>query len=91
MAGLLEGDVTKLESTSASIASSLSLPFTQLAYAYSARGRHENMQRAVERAMQLSPNPAAGSAGRVADPRAGDGKASNRHPAPSISEHPQIN
>ena len=54
---LLEGDVTTLESTSASIASTLSLPFTQLAYAYSARGQHDKLVRAVERAMQLSPNP----------------------------------
>jgi hypothetical protein len=57
-AGLLEGDVTKLESTSASIASTLSLPYTQLSYAYSERGQHEKMLRALERAMQLTPNPA---------------------------------
>jgi hypothetical protein len=56
--GLLEGDVTKLESTSASIASTLSLPFTQLSYAYSARGQQEKMLRALDRAMQLTPNPA---------------------------------
>jgi hypothetical protein len=56
--GLLQGDVTKLESTSASIASTLSLPFTQLAYAYSARGQQQKMQRALDRAVQLSPNPA---------------------------------
>jgi tetratricopeptide (TPR) repeat protein len=57
-AGLLEGDVTKLESTSASIASTLSLPYTQLAYAYSARGQYDKMERALDRAMRLSPNPA---------------------------------
>jgi hypothetical protein len=57
-AGLLQGDVTKLESTSASIASTLSLPYTQLAYAYSTRGQHDKMVRALERAMQLTPNPA---------------------------------
>jgi hypothetical protein len=56
--GLLEGDVTELESTSASIASTLSLPFTQLAYAYSDRGQREKMIRSLERAMQLTPNPA---------------------------------
>ena len=56
--GLLEGDVTNLESTSASIASTLSLPFTQLSYAYSARGQHDKMLRALERAMQLTPNTA---------------------------------
>jgi hypothetical protein len=57
-AGLLEGDVTKLESTSASIASTLSLPYTQLSYAYSERGQYEKMRRALDRAMQLTPNPA---------------------------------
>jgi hypothetical protein len=55
--GLLQGDVTKLESTSASIASTLSLPFTQLAYAYSARGQQDKLLRTLERAMQLTPNP----------------------------------
>ncbi len=53
---LLDGDVTKLETTSASIASTLSLPFTQLTYAYSARGQQEKMLRALDRAMQLTPN-----------------------------------
>jgi hypothetical protein len=57
-AGLLEGDVTKLESTSASIASTMSLPYTQLAYAYSERGQYDKMERALDRAMRLSPNPA---------------------------------
>jgi hypothetical protein len=57
-AGLLEGDVTELESTSASIASTLSLPYTQLAYAYSERGQYEKMERALDRAMRLTPNPA---------------------------------
>jgi hypothetical protein len=50
-------DVTRLESTSASIASTLSLPYTQLTYAYSARGQRDKTLRAVERAMQLTPNP----------------------------------
>ncbi len=67
-AGLLEGDVTKLESTSASIASTLSLPYTQLSYAYGERGQHEKMLRALERAMQLTPNPALRAA--LADLRA---------------------
>jgi hypothetical protein len=57
-ADLLTGDVTKLESTSASIASTVSLPFTQLTYVYSARGQRDKMLRALERAMQLTPNPA---------------------------------
>jgi hypothetical protein len=56
-AGLLEGDVSSLESTSASIAATLSLPYTQLAYAYSARGEREKMDWALDRAMRLSPNP----------------------------------
>jgi len=55
---LLEGDVTKLESTSASIAPTLSLPFTQLSYAYSARNQQAKMLRTLERAMQLTPNMA---------------------------------
>ena len=57
-AGLLEGDVTTLESTSASIAATLSFPFVQLAYAYSDRGQTEKMQKALEYALKLSPNPA---------------------------------
>jgi hypothetical protein len=54
---LLEGDVTELESTSASIASTLALPLTQLAYAYSARAQEQRMHRAIQRAIQLTPNP----------------------------------
>jgi hypothetical protein len=57
-AGLLEGDVTTLESTSASIAATLSFPFVQLAYAFSDRGQVDKMQRALEYALKLSPNPA---------------------------------
>ena len=55
-ADLLHGDVTRLETTSASIASTLSLPFTQLTYAYSARGQQEKLLRVLDRAMQLTPN-----------------------------------
>ncbi|MBA3444819.1 MAG: DUF2723 domain-containing protein [Gemmatimonadales bacterium] len=61
-AGLLEGDVSKLESTSASIASTLSFPFVQLAYSYSARGMEEKLQSSLEHALKLSPNPALRSA-----------------------------
>jgi hypothetical protein len=57
-AGLLTGDVDGLESTSASIAATLSFPFVQLAYAYSDRGQTEKLQRALDYAMRLSPNPA---------------------------------
>jgi hypothetical protein len=53
---LLEGDVTRLESTTASIASTLSFPFVQLAYAYSDRGETDKLQRALDYALRLSPN-----------------------------------
>ena len=56
-AGLLEGDVAKLESTSSSIASTLSFPFVQLAYSYSSRSNEQKLQRALEYALKLSPNP----------------------------------
>jgi hypothetical protein len=61
-AGLVDGDVSRLESTSSSIASTLSFPFVQLAYAYSSRGNEEKLQRAIEYALTLSPNPAVRSA-----------------------------
>ena len=57
-AGLLEGDASRLESTSSSIASTLSFPFVQLAYAYSSRDNEEKLGRALEYALKLSPNPA---------------------------------
>ncbi len=57
-AGLLEGETTRLESTSAGIAATLSFPFVQLAYAFSDRGQLEKMQRALDYALRLSPNPA---------------------------------
>jgi hypothetical protein len=57
-AGLLEGDVTRLESTTASIAATLSFPFVQLGYAYSDRSQTDKMQRALDHALRLSPNPA---------------------------------
>lgn len=53
-----EGAVSNLESTSASFASTLSLPFTQLAYAYRERGMFDRVARNLERAVALSPNPA---------------------------------
>ncbi|MDQ3209138.1 MAG: DUF2723 domain-containing protein [Gemmatimonadota bacterium] len=56
--GLLEGDATRLESTSASIASTLSFPFVQLAYAFSDRGQLEKLRKALDYALKLSPNPA---------------------------------
>jgi hypothetical protein len=57
-AGLLEGDVNSLESTSASIASTLSFPSVQLAYRYSARGEEQKLRRALDYGLRLSPNPA---------------------------------
>jgi hypothetical protein len=57
-AGLLERGASELDPTSASAASSLSLPLVQLAYAYHARGDRERMERAVQYGMQVSPNPA---------------------------------
>jgi hypothetical protein len=57
-AGLLEGETTRLESTSGGIAATLSFPFVQLAYAFSDRGELEKMQRALDYALRLSPNPA---------------------------------
>jgi len=61
-AGLLQGDATTLESTSAGIASTLSFPFVQLAYAFSAQGDHEKLQRTLDYALKLSPNAAMRSA-----------------------------
>ncbi len=55
---LLQGDATTLESTSASIASTLSFPVVQLAYTYSARGDEQKLRRALDYALRLSPNPA---------------------------------
>jgi hypothetical protein len=57
-AGLLSGSHDALETTAASIASSLSLPFGQLAAAAEARGDTAAMVRNLERSLQLSPNPA---------------------------------
>jgi hypothetical protein len=57
-AGLLSGEHAPLESTAASIASSLSLPFGQLAAAAEVRGDTAEMVRNLERSLELSPNPA---------------------------------
>ena len=56
-AGLLEQGAAGLEATSASAASSLSLPFVQLVYAYQARGDRQKARRALDAAVRLSPNP----------------------------------
>ncbi|HEX3236080.1 MAG TPA: DUF2723 domain-containing protein [Gemmatimonadales bacterium] len=56
-AGLLGGNPDSLETSSASAAASLSLPFAQLVYAYASRGERERMLRAADRAGRLSPDP----------------------------------
>ena len=56
-AGLLAGQHDALETTAASIASSLSLPFGQLAAAAEARGDTTEMVRNLERSLQLLPIP----------------------------------
>jgi hypothetical protein len=50
--------VDQLESTSASIASTLSFPLVQLTYAFSARDNEAKLRRALDYALRLSPNPA---------------------------------
>jgi len=56
-AGLLEQGAGGLESTSASIAATLSLPAVSLVYAYEARGDRTRMKRALDLAVSLSANP----------------------------------
>ncbi len=56
-AGLLGPGRDSLETTSASVAASLTLPFAQLVYAYADRGERGRMLRAADRAGRLSPNP----------------------------------
>jgi hypothetical protein len=56
-AGLLEHGAAGLDPTSASAASSLALPLVQLVYAQQARGDRERMERALQRAVMVSPNP----------------------------------
>ncbi len=56
-AGLMEQGTGSLETTSAGIANSLTFPSVQLVYAYSIRGDTANMERALDYASRLSPNP----------------------------------
>jgi hypothetical protein len=56
-AGLLERGATDLDPTSASAAASLALPLVQLVYAHQARGDRERMERALQHAVNLTPNP----------------------------------
>jgi hypothetical protein len=57
-AGMLSGPKRPLENTAGGIASTLGLPFTQLAFAMEARGDTVQMLRYLERAALLSTNPA---------------------------------
>jgi hypothetical protein len=56
--GLPGADLGRLESTDAGFTATLALPFTQLAYAYEGRKDPANSARNLERAAQLSTNPA---------------------------------
>ena len=57
-AGLLDAKTQALDDTNLSFSSSLSLPFSQLAYAYEGEGDFERTVANLERAAMLSPNPA---------------------------------
>jgi hypothetical protein len=61
-ANLLRGPKRELENTSSGIASTIGLPFTQLAFAMEARGDTARMLRYLERAALLSTNPAVAAA-----------------------------
>nr|MBA3556773.1 hypothetical protein [Gemmatimonadales bacterium] len=58
-ADLLKEGSADLDPTAQSAASSLALPFVQLVYAYQGRGpdARQRMQRALDHAAKLSPNP----------------------------------
>ena len=57
-AGLLKGPKRELESTASGIASTLGLPFTQLAFAMEDRADTVRMMGYLEKAALLSTNPA---------------------------------
>jgi len=57
-AGLLTRGAADLDPTSSSAAASLALPLVQLVYAHQATGDYERMERALQHAVKLSPNPA---------------------------------
>jgi hypothetical protein len=58
---LLEGPHRELETTAKGIASTLGLPFTQLAFAMQARGDTARMRGYVAKASLLTGNPALGA------------------------------
>jgi len=57
-AGLLDSDGRRLDGTNRNFSASLSIPFTQLAYAFEALGDYDRTLANLERAAMLSPNPA---------------------------------
>jgi uncharacterized membrane protein YhaH (DUF805 family) len=57
-AGLGAESSANLEPTARGVSGNLALPFAQLAYAYQGRGNREAAMKNLERASQLSPNPA---------------------------------
>jgi hypothetical protein len=57
-AELLERDAVRLDGTNRNFSASLSLPFTQLAYAFEAIGDYDRTVANLKRAATLSPNPA---------------------------------
>jgi hypothetical protein len=58
----VEGERRELESTASGIASTLGLPFTQLAFAMEQRGDTARAVQFLERAVKLSSNPALAAA-----------------------------
>ena len=61
-AGMFGRDEGALESTSAMAASSLTTPLVQLVYVYAGRNDRARMEKAVDAASRLSPNPGIGTA-----------------------------
>jgi hypothetical protein len=57
-AGLLDGDASRLDGTNRNFSASLSIPFTQLAYAFEYLGDYDRTVANLQRAATLSPNPA---------------------------------
>ena len=70
-AGLLDSDDRPFES-SGSMASTLATPMVQLVYAYVARNDRDKMERAIDAAARLSPNPGVRSGLRALALQAGD-------------------
>ncbi len=57
-AGLLDGHAARLDGTNRNFSASLSIPFTQLAYAFESLGDYDRTLANLQRAAALSPNPA---------------------------------